>query len=249
MIGVCDKCRKTKKIVTHRMGVPWCATCNMQEIRDRGAATEDEHGKPMTFASGGLSQIEKWAGSTSDTQVKKDLKPVLKTLRALMIVELGGATPDEFAQVADLVRDDNPFAAVNDPGQEPLDVTFDSEGEPTDEDDTSQANGHAAEGRDAVNPTKDAKVAPPQVPAVMATGPIRSPEVKREIIQPPADQSDGAILVGISKESREELMEDMHFTSWEVDQVRLAPGLGAADEMNEALDQMMVLRNLGKKIE
>ena len=35
MISVCDKCKKTKKIVTHRMGVPWCATCNMQEIRDR----------------------------------------------------------------------------------------------------------------------------------------------------------------------------------------------------------------------
>jgi endogenous inhibitor of DNA gyrase (YacG/DUF329 family) len=220
MEEACAGCGRKVKIVTHRAGVPWCSRCNMNDIRARASVSKEAHGKGMELASAGMSKLEQWSDLTNIPGVKGTIQKLLVILRALMVIELGGATPDEYAQVADLIPDDNPFATVNDPAQEPLDVEFDSRDEP------------------AVSPHRDAESTPSHATTGARTAPRESPEVKPEVAPPSPDQSDGATLVGLSDECREELMVDMGYTPSEVNRVEVRRGLGARAEIEEALRQL-----------
>jgi hypothetical protein len=247
MDDICAGCGKKKKIVTHRAGVPWCARCNMNDIRARASASKEAHGKGMELASTGMAKIEQWSELTTVPWLKEAIKKLLVILRALMVVELGGATPDEFAMVADLVKDENPFAAVIDPGEEPLDVEFDPQDEPPDDDDPIQAksesatedgksapasgipsavDSHEAEGRAPVSLAIDAEVAPPQ----------STPE----IVGPPTDENAATTLVGVSGLVHNTLIREK-WTLAEVESVRLRPGLDRQAQIEEARRQLRFL--------
>ena len=245
-MGLCGTCGLLKHIHQKRDGKPICAACLGQARTAAAAASKGSRGKGMQCAAAATIALEKWVELTSDPDLKEELELLLEKISVLNVVASGGVTAAEYDLAVESVEV-NPFAGVPDSGQDPLDVEFDDQDEAPKGESTEDS--YEAERRVAVNPAKDAELAPPQTPTATGAEPSVSAEVKQELIQRPADKSDDATLGGVSKASRDELIEDMDFTPWEVDQVRLAPGLNAADEMNEALDQMMTLRHLGKNIE
>jgi hypothetical protein len=217
---VCGLCNEARPIHTHRNGIGICQKCNMRERRK--AAAKESRGKLLRQAGTAIAALEQLAKLVGDPDHEKELETMQERIEEISVVGLGGTPANEDSQVHDSteVNGEDSVETANEPASD------------------RDANEDARK-EFVIDFEEDGA---PEEPIESAT------EVQSEIESPPAENA-GADMVGVSEDTRQALLVELGWTPKEVNGIRVPPGLDPKAELDEALRQMGIRRQLGKTIE